>query len=415
MLWYVIGTMSGESILPRELTATLFPNVQFIYELELGLWELSALGATVVTENGDLRHIRLKDVADDSRLIRRVAYFERIGDQVTDYTFITSRNRTRSVNQFLTHWIYPYKGKFHPQMVRALLNIVGLQPGQWVLDPFLGSGTTALEAQLLGINCVGFDISPLCVLQSRVKTESQLVVEEIEEAMGAVVSSVTSSLLKGEGRTRLQTVVGQIPEERVLNFYKCAQLLAYSDFVRRRREWVPSFLRSVQLMLASVKDYAQIVTELGLQLGEVDIRHGDARDLPLLDESVDGIITSPPYSIALDYVANDAHALRALGYNLEALREQFIGVRGVGSRRLALYKEDMTRALSEMNRVLKKGRYLVLVLGNAVLQGKEVRTVEFVTDLCKQMGMTLVRTIEKIIFGLYNVMQSEKILVFQKA
>ena len=33
-------------------------------------------------------------------------------------------NRTRSVNQYLTHWIYPYRGKFHPQMVRALLNII---------------------------------------------------------------------------------------------------------------------------------------------------------------------------------------------------------------------------------------------------------------------------------------------------
>ncbi len=41
-------------------------------------------------------------------------------------------------------------------MIRALLNIINIKEGDTVLDPFIGSGTTALEAQLLGINCVGF-------------------------------------------------------------------------------------------------------------------------------------------------------------------------------------------------------------------------------------------------------------------
>lgn len=395
-------------------TAELFRHVQFIYELELALWELSALEAKFVTKDGDLRNIRLVDVSDETKLLRRVAYFERIDNRLSDYAIITSKNRTRSVNQFLTHWIYPYKGKFHPQMIRALLNIIGLQPGDWVLDPFIGSGTTALEAQLLGINCVGFDISPLCVLQTRVKTESQWAVERIQEAKDQVLFSVKSFSFKGVTPTSIATVIDQLQDERVRNFYRLAELLAYSDVARRKREFLSSFVRSVQLMLASVRDYAQVAKELGLQLGKVDIRQGDARRLPLPDESVDGVITSPPYSIALDYVANDAHALRALGCDLEELREQFIGVRGVGAKRLFLYNEDMTVALSEMCRVLKPNRYLVLVLGNATYQGREVKTVEFVTDVCRQMGLTLARSIEKIIFGLYNVMQSEKILVFRK-
>jgi len=394
--------------------AKLFRHVQFIYELELGLWELSSLGAKYVTGDGDLRNIFLLDVADEMTLLRRTAYFERIGDRISDYAIITSKNRTRSINQYLTHWIYPYKGKFHPQMVRALLNIIGLKPQETVLDPFIGSGTTALEAQLLGINCIGFDISPLCVLQTRVKTESLWVLDRIQEAKEQVLSAVKPSLFKGSVPMSVTTAIEQIQDEQVRNFYKLAELLAHSDVVRRKREFVPSFIRNLQLMLASVRDYAHVVKELGLQLGRVDIRQGDARYLPLPDESVDGIITSPPYSIALDYVANDAHALKVLGYDLKELREQFIGVRGIGAKRLALYNEDMVVALSEMYRVLKPNRYLVLVLGNATYQGKEVKTVEFVTDVCRQMGLDIVRSIEKTIFGLYNVMQSEKILVFRK-
>lgn len=406
--------MLSNVIVATQKTAELFRNVQFIYELELALWELSALGANFTTNDGDLRSIYLRDVFDEIKLRRRTAYFERINGKLSDYAVITSKNRTRSVNQFLTHWIYPYKGKFHPQMIRALLNIIGLQAGETVLDPFIGSGTTALEAQLLGINCIGFDISPLCVLQTRVKTESQWAVDKIQETKEQVFSAIRLHSFKSSSSASFAIVIDQLSDERVRNFYKLAELLAHSDVARRKREFVPSFMRAVQLMLASVYDYAQVTKELGIQLGNVDIRECDARHLPLSDESVDGIITSPPYSIALDYIANDIHALRALGYKPDELRENFIGMRGVGSKRIELYNEDMTVALSEMRRVLKHNRYLVLVLGNATYQGKEVKTVEFVTEVCQKLGMVPIRKIEKIIFGLYNIMQSEKILVFQR-
>ena len=87
----------------------------------------------------------LIDVEDYDRLKSRLAYFQTIREENTDYVYISRKNRTRSVNQYLTHRIYPYKGKFHPQLVRAALNIIGLGPGDTVLDPFVGSGTTALR------------------------------------------------------------------------------------------------------------------------------------------------------------------------------------------------------------------------------------------------------------------------------
>lgn len=68
----------------------------------------------------------------------------------------------------------------------------------------------------------------------------------------------------------------------------------------------------------------------------MDIKIGDSRALPLETESIDGIVTSPLYSIALDYVSNDAHALRELGYDLSEIRGEFIGVRGKGQTRIEL-------------------------------------------------------------------------------
>ena len=129
---------------------------------------------------------------------------------------------------------------------------------------------------------------------------------------------------------------------------------------------------------------------------------------------VDGIITSPPYSIAIDYVSNDAHALKALGYDLNELREKFIGVRGNGYKRINFYNEDMKKSLEEMHRVLKSGKYAVIIIGNATYQGREIKTVEFIISYAEKIGFKLVNNIDKIIFGLYNVIQKENILIFKK-
>jgi len=130
---------------------TLLDNVQFIYELSLAQLELRALGVDFVATNG-LREFKISNKSNelDEKLTKRTAYLKSVGKRFTDYLQIIQKNRTRSVNQYLTHWIYPYKGKFHPQMIRALLNIIGLNQGDTVLDPFIGSGTSALEA--LGYN-----------------------------------------------------------------------------------------------------------------------------------------------------------------------------------------------------------------------------------------------------------------------
>jgi len=402
-----------EEPLSKEKQLVLFDNVQFIYELALAQLELKALGLEFEVTNG-LREFRLlKEPGDVKSLKRKLAYFKLIKGDYTDYFYIVRKNRTRSVNQYLTHWIYPYKGKFHPQMIRALLNIIGLNRGDTVFDPFIGSGTTAVETQLLGIDCVGIDISPLCVLQSRVKTESIDVLPEIIEWKDEILKKVSVNLFNLDDKA-LDKTIENMPDEKVKNFYLMAKLVAVSDNVRRKKDFTKAFRKNLDLMISSVKDYVDVVKELNLKLGKVDIKGGDSRNLPLEDNSIDGIVTSPPYSIALDYVSNDAHALKTLGYDLKELREEFIGVRGKGQRKIDIYNEDMKKSLKDMYRVLKPGKYALIVIGNATYQGKEIKTVEFIIDYAEEIGFKLVKNIDKIIFGLYNVMQKENILIFKK-
>jgi len=397
----------------KDADLTLLDNVQFIYELSLAELELRALGADYEVTNG-LREFKLNNKSEElaDRLIKRLAYFKSVGEKLTDYFHIIQKNRTRSVNQYLTHWIYPYKGKFHPQMIRALLNIIGLKEGDSVFEPFSGSGTTALEAQLLGINFIGIDISPLCVLQGNVKTESIYVIDEIIKLKDTLISKNKPSLFNQE--QNFYKVLEDIENKNVRDFFALARLLAVSDESRRGRAFEQSFIKNLNLMIDSVKDYKEIVNKLNLKLGNIDIKIGDSRNVELSDNSVDGIITSPPYSIALDYVENDAHSLEDMGFKLNEIREDFIGVRGKGKERVDLYNNDIQKSYDEMYRILKPNKYAVIVIGNATYQGQEVRTVEFTVDYMTEIGFKLEKNILKLIFGLYNVMKKENILIFRK-
>lgn len=392
---------------------SLLDNVQFIYELSLAELELKTLGADFEITNG-LREFKIHNKSDElqNRLIKRSAYFKTVEKNYTDYFQIIQNNVTRSVNQYLTHWIYPYKGKFHPQMIRALLNIIELKEGDTVFEPFSGSGTTALEAQLLGINCIGIDVSPLCILQGKVKTEALNYTSEIMNMRDKIISKIKPSLFNNDHN--FYKVLKNIENEKIRDFYTLARLLAISDNARRGRELESSFIKNVDLMITSIKFYQDIASKLKLKLGKMDIKEGDSRKTGLPNVSIDGIITSPPYSIALDYIENDSHSLEDMGYDIFKIRENFIGVRGKNNERIELYNEDMRKSYDEMCRVLKPNKYAVIVIGNATYQGHEVPTVKFTVDYMEKIGFKFVKNIDKLIFGLYNVMKKENILIFKK-
>jgi len=420
-VWLVRDSATGEFIKTKhfagdteKLDLELCENTQFIYELDLAEMELESfsldakIGGGLRTFTASLNSKPLINIIPS--LKSRLAYFQKVNGEYSDYYFIQKYNQTRSVNQYLTHWFYPYKGKYHPQMIRALLNIIGVKPCDTILDPFIGSGTTALECQLMNINCIGIDVSPLCVTLSKVKTQSLEVLQEVKKSRNTVSTQNSKSNM---GLFPSKTP-DEIENEKVRNFYVIAEMIAQSDHSRRGNNFEASFRMNIDKMIKSLEDYKSAKEKLGLELGKTYIREGDARKLDLGNQSVDGIVCSPPYSIALNYVQNDAHALNALGYNLTHIKEDFIGVRGAGFKKFELYNRDMEKSINEMYRVLKPGKYCVIVIGNVTYQNQEVDTTGITIKYCEEAGFKLTHKIDKIIFGLYNVMQKEHILIFQK-
>lgn len=74
----------------------------------------------------------------------------------------TYRLRVEADFDRLTHYLFRYPAKFHPPVVRALLERY-TGKGECVFDPFCGSGTLLVEASVLGRPSIGLDVDPVAV------------------------------------------------------------------------------------------------------------------------------------------------------------------------------------------------------------------------------------------------------------
>ena len=89
-------------------------------------------------------------------------------DQRAKAEFLEAIHSRESVSG-LTHEFYRYPARFSPLFARAAIKAF-TRPGDVVLDPFMGGGTTLVEARALGRRAIGIDINTLAVFVSKVKT-----------------------------------------------------------------------------------------------------------------------------------------------------------------------------------------------------------------------------------------------------
>ncbi len=108
---------------------------------------------------------------------------------------LPQRKRTKHV-----HGLHPYLGKFVPQLVEIFLRKY-FSAGDTVLDPFVGSGTTLVQANELGVNSIGYDISAFNVLLCRVKT-ARYDLEKVEREANDILEK-TRRLTRPRGQLSL--------------------------------------------------------------------------------------------------------------------------------------------------------------------------------------------------------------------
>ncbi len=391
----------------------LLPSVTELFELELAFLEYHSL--------------------QKEELLKKTAYIKSVNSKLTSHfkanTFkqsfeILSRS-TRTKNYFenglfstgyATHSLFPYRGKFHPQLIKSILNIIGIKNGNLVLDPMCGSGTTNIEASLLGINSVAVDISPFCRLMTKTKYESlKSKNEELQKLITKKdkLFSFFSTKKKYDSKKNSQLF------ENEPNYY--LTLLAFLDSMGYFNRTKSSshkelFNKVLERYIYTVLNYLENPFYDKKNIGEVIVsKESTAISLHYEDNCFDGIITSPPYSFAIDYASNDKDQLEYLGLDTEKLKEKMIGLRGKNKiERLNNYFEDMKTVCTEIARVLKPNKYAVIIIGSNTNQTGGIRLEDKIIYFCEKANLKLVKSIIKPIKGLRNVMKDEYVLFFNK-
>lgn len=440
-------TNSLRNILCKNMETRLFPEhfelvpqLNEVYELELAFYESQILSEKEIVQNG--------------------AYFASVNGQPTRHFLICqgeplkladhSSSRLKSffkTNQFKTGYatngLFPYRGKFHPQMIKGLINIMGCKPGDTVLDPMMGSGTVLIEATLMGMDSIGIDASPFCSFMTKAKIDGLRVPVNNLKAALVNFDSTFNYFLEKVGELEVSKPKGQA--ELFGNHkrnakpglpYGCKQqdtqdflMLAFMDakgYAERskRKPFREQFHAILERYIFAAEKIQTVLNGFQDELGTAESRTGDARHLNIDDESIDGIIFSPPYSFAIDYLENDAYHLNAIGVDIDKLRESMVGLRGKKPlEKYQSYLSDMDKIISECARVLKPGKICSIVVGtnnNQIskilkVEPKEVKGIhEQLTEMGENHGLSLVRNIERQITGMANTMRTEFIVMLQK-
>lgn len=342
-------------------------------------------------------------------------------------------------------WFY-FPHSYSHRLVNTILDSWRIPNNGLVVDNFAGSGTTLLTARERNLSAIGFDLSPLSVTVTNVKTASYNA-KQLERGLHSIldgaprdIPSVPDRLARAFTQMELReifTLLGPLRalDEAARQFFLVALLWATRGFSRavpdggwfRWQQWPDrsgEFRQAFEdVAIGMMHDVATVNWPNGHTTARAHL--ADARDLPLPASSVDALITSPPYANRHDYSRVFHIVLLLLGLaesEVKRLRHQSIrshveAKAQAGHRRMlgtytspdllnavleALppdadprinrllrgYFEDIYLSLLEVRRTLRPGGRAAYVIGNVRHAGVMVPVDEIIADLAGQAGLT---------------------------
>lgn len=376
----------------RELTI-LFGNLPvshpsgFTVEVDGQVWEDIADRVTyfreAVAENGD-------------RVIPQQVLLEASANGNAQESLIglkVAPSLKRQSTRYSAHGIHEYRGKFNPQIVRAIGNLLNLSLGDWIFDPFCGSGTTLLEAVHSGWNAVGMDINPLAVEIAKAKLAAfrvspdnlHLLSIRISENLNrfanlsfdlpfdnrqmtqiggvdweAILPNLdylqawfTESVLVQ--LSRILRAIAEIPDPNIKSIFRVilsnivrkVSLQEPADLRIRRRKSPPQNMPAIPMFVNSLTSYIKSLLNAlrCIQTTPVNTQQvilGDVRDAVSVIgkafscQGFDAAITSPPYVSALPYIDTQRLSLVVLGLidaaDIRKTEQRLIGNREITNR-----------------------------------------------------------------------------------
>ena len=343
--------------------------------------------------------------------ISRLAYFKSINNQITDHCFSYSYNN--KFDTYGVHNLYPFKGKTPPQLIKAILNVNCVQSRDIVLDPFCGSGTTTIESSILGMNSIGIDVSEFACFISKAKYNALFLNQDLIKNLYLKAKF----FIKYFYDTNFQIMIDEKTDPYQYKLYQLS-LLAFADALglfhrsnNRNISLDSCYERILYNYEQKLKNFYIHSNTLLDNIGYMNIIHTTSLSIPLTDNCVDCIITSPPYFNIIDYPRMDEIQLRTLYHydfqDLFDLRELTTGLRGNRDQLFTNYLIDMRIILYEIIRVLKPSKTLTLIIGSNIMN--EIHQLCLSTKL-----LEFIIIIQKSIISLNHALDCEYILIYRK-
>jgi len=395
--------------------------------------------------------------------LRRIPATEtmQIGKRLEDYFTIREEP-----SLYLTHYMHPYKGKFHPKMVRALLNYAFPQPTGNVMDNFAGCGTLLVEATLMGLDSTGIEINPLSALMCNVKCGSlNIAVDELKKDIDSYLQDLRSNILSYETQSSSSALlvisnyyketierrkhsiparvmslfsepktvdhvilthelVKKVKNEKIRDFLLLALSGAISDLARRRNgKFLDVFQDRLKNLYLRLYIFDKLNDVMRIRLGKSTTHADDTRDMRMVEsESIDAIVNSPPYSTALDYIKNDYPQLTLLGLaDIIQLETNMIG-----NPRFKVYSPSLLNEIRDNNpeyaNLPQDAKDTISTLIRHGRTKEALRTYKFLKDMCvalKEMYRVLKRSSKCVIIignnhykldGNYAVVKNDELL-----
>jgi DNA modification methylase len=307
------------------------------------------------------------------------------------------------------HRLHPYLGKFIPQLVEAFLKKYFKQ-GQMILDPFLGSGTTLIEANLLNMPSIGIELSEFSYLIAKVKIQKydiELVEKEVLDILNKTrefsrkIQKNQKSLFEDWNFEPSEyfkiwyhpraikeiyfyrSLIPNYQNQDILKIIlsraaRSARQIPHYDLARpkkpvKEKYWCIKHKRYCEPIDNAIKFLTRYSLDTIKRIKEFDrlrtpakiiLLQGDARVIKLpIKEKIDGVFTSPPYLGLINYHEQHRYAYEL--FHFKEYPEAEIGSPNKnGNDNKEKYKEDIIAVFKNMNNYLKPGAQIFIVVND---------------------------------------------------
>ena len=320
------------------------------------------------------------------------------------------------------HYVVPYQACFAPQIPEFFIKIFS-EKGDIVLDPFCGRGTTVLEANQQNRIGLGVDVSPLALEIAKSKLKN-ITYEQVKERLSQI--DFSKEILDGyndfkdiyhpKTYSQIVNLKEQLTDSAVDNLIRSIifgrlhghshgffsvwtfNVISFSkDRIKKQSEkrgLKPDFRDVVPRILKKAKT---VLEHPVIEQPKSKLFKSDSRNLPIESNSVDLIVTSPPFLDVINYIDDNWLRFWFLGFDRNQLRNTLIQ-----TGNLEEYKGFIRDSLKEMYRVLKKGKYCVVEVGDVRHKSQKLYLDHIIVELARNLGFG----IEKIMI---NYMEAPKI------